>query len=120
VPVASVFGTAAAAGTSVFGAAAAPSEPKVSLPAHAEAVTTGEESERTVFSSEGALFEFDPPSKQWRERGRGEVRVNVDCKTSQGRLVMRQKGNLRLLMNANLWPEMQLTPMDGGKVRHAA
>jgi len=29
---------------------------------------------------------------------------------------MRQRGNHRLLMNANLWPEMKVTPMDGGKV----
>ena len=30
---------------------------------------------------------------------------------------MRQRGNLRLLLNANLWAEMQVTKMDGGKVR---
>jgi hypothetical protein len=29
---------------------------------------------------------------------------------------MRQKGNLRLLMNANLWGEMQVSKMEGGKV----
>ena len=29
---------------------------------------------------------------------------------------MRQKGNLRLLMNANLWGEMQVSLMEGGKV----
>lgn len=32
---------------------------------------------------------------------------------------MRQKGNLRLLMNANLWGEMQVSKMEGGKVRGA-
>jgi len=30
---------------------------------------------------------------------------------------MRQKGNLRLLLNANLWAEMQVSKMEGGKVR---
>lgn len=29
-----------------------------------------------IFAGEGALFEFDA-SKQWRERGRGEMRLNV-------------------------------------------
>jgi len=29
--------------------------------------------------------------------------------------VMRQRGNLRLLLNANLWPEMAVNEMDGGK-----
>ena len=28
---------------------------------------------------------------------------------------MRQRGNLRLLLNANLWPEMAINEMDGGK-----
>lgn len=28
---------------------------------------------------------------------------------------MHAKGNLRLLLNANLWKEMAVTPMDGGK-----
>ena len=35
----------------------------------------------------------------------------------QARLVMRQRGNLRLLLNANLWPKMPVSMMDGGKVR---
>ena len=30
--------------------------------------------------------------------------------------MMRARGNLRLLLNANLWPEMKVTLMDGGKV----
>lgn len=29
---------------------------------------------------------------------------------------MRAKGNLRLLLNARLWVEMQVTRMEGGKV----
>ena len=28
---------------------------------------------------------------------------------------MRQRGNLRLLLNANLWPDMAVNQMDGGK-----
>ena len=35
----------------------------------------------------------------------------------RARLVMRQKGNLRLLLNAALWPQMQFTLMDGGQAR---
>ena len=33
----------------------------------------------------------------------------------QARLVMRQRANLRLLLNANLWPQMVVSQMDGGK-----
>lgn len=36
--------------------------------------------------------------------------------TGQARLVMRQRGNLKLLLNANLFPEMTHDIMDGGKV----
>lgn len=105
-----LFGTAPPpAGTSVFGSS--PSV-KVELPAE-QPVTTGEEGEKTVFAGEAALFEYDA-NRQWKERGRGELRVNV-APSGQGRLVMRQKGNLRLLMNANLWAEMQVTKMEGGK-----
>ena len=67
-----------------------------------------------VRAGDGVLFEFI--EAQWRERGRGELRVNVGG-GGQARLVMRQRGNLRLLLNANLFPGMKHTPMDGGKVR---
>ena len=36
--------------------------------------------------------------------------------TGQARLVMRQRGNFRLLLNANLWPQMLVSMMDGNKV----
>lgn len=39
------------------------------------------------------------------------------CASSgQARLVMRQRGNFRLLLNANLWPQMPVSMMDGNKV----
>eukprot|EP00887_Chlorella_sp_A99_P005772 scaffold1.g5772.t1 len=100
----SLFGTTPATGTSLFGAASASAAPAV-LPAE-QAVTTGEEDEATVWSGEGALFEYDA--------------------AKQARVVMRAKGNLRLLLNARLWAEMQVTRMEGGKgatfavVNHAA
>ena len=67
-----------------------------------------------MFSGEGVLFEFDGAGG-WKERGRGTMKVNVDEATPNARLVMRNKGNLRLLLNASLWPEMQVTMMEGGK-----
>jgi Ran-binding protein 3 len=119
-PAPSVFGAAAPSGTALFGAA--PAAPRADLPAEAS-VATGEEGERNVFSAEGILFEWDE-QKRWRERGRGEVRVNVGGAQggaqaqaqAQARVVMRQKGNLRLLLNGNLWPQMQLTRLEGGAV----
>ena len=63
------------------------------------------------------LFEYI--DSQWRERGRGEMKMNVGV-GDKARLVMRQRGNLRLLLNANIFPLFKLTPMDGGKVRNTA
>ncbi len=31
-----------------------------------------------AFSSDGTLFEFDPATSKWRERGKGEFRLNTD------------------------------------------
>ena len=68
-------------------------------------------------AGDGTLFEYDEAERQWRERGRGEMRVNVGS-IGKARLIMRNKGNFRLLLNANIWPGMKVTPMDGGKVRY--
>jgi Ran-binding protein 3 len=42
------------------------------------------------------------------------MRVNLAA-SGQARFVMRQRGNLRLLMNANLWSGINIAIMDGGK-----
>ena len=36
---------------------------------------TGEEDEATEFQHDGVLYGFDPAG--WKERGRGELRVNI-------------------------------------------
>ncbi|XP_057527643.1 nuclear pore complex protein NUP50A-like [Amaranthus tricolor] len=72
---------------------------------------TGEENEETVFSTDSALFEYLDGG--WKERGKGEVKVNVmKGDAEKARLVMRAKGNLRLILNACLFPDMKLTKMD--------
>jgi len=74
-------------------------------------VVTGEESERSVFESTGALYEFS--DNAWREKGKGSVTLNLNEETNRARLVMRQKGSKRLVLNANLWPGMAITRMKG-------
>ena len=44
------------------------------------------------------------------------LQVNVGA-SGKARLIMRNKGNFRLLLNASIWPGMKVTPMEGGKVR---
>lgn len=79
---------------------------------------TGEEQEKMVFGGDATLFEFVDAS--WKERGKGELRVNVPLdKTGKARLLMRSKGNYRLILNASLFPDMKMTSMDSRGVTFA-
>ncbi|CAL0324136.1 unnamed protein product [Lupinus luteus] len=74
-------------------------------------VETGEENEKVVFNADSILFEFVDGS--WKERGKGELKVNVTTTgTEKARLLMRSKGNYRLILNACLYPDMKLTNME--------
>lgn len=72
---------------------------------------TGEENEKPVFVADSVLFEYLGGS--WKERGKGELKVNVPTTgTGKARLVMRTRGNYRLILNASLYPDMKLTDME--------
>lgn len=74
-------------------------------------VETGEENERVVFSADSVLFEFF--NGVWKERGKGELKINVSTTgTERARLLMRARGNYRLILNASLYSDMKLTNMD--------
>ncbi|CAN1799844.1 Nuclear pore complex protein NUP50B [Linum perenne] len=110
------FGLSTNGNSSLFNASGstvgAKSEGSSSFPSMPEVpVETGEENERAVFSADSVLFEFLDGS--WKERGKGEVKVNVPTGgTEKARLLMRSKGNLRLILNANLYSDIKLTNMD--------
>lgn len=74
-------------------------------------VETGEENERAVFTADSVLFEFLDGG--WKERGKGELKVNVSRSgIGKARLVMRARGNYRLILNASIFPDMKLTNME--------
>ncbi|XP_075514254.1 nuclear pore complex protein NUP50B-like [Primulina tabacum] len=74
-------------------------------------VETGEENEKTVFMAYAVLFEY--VGGAWKERGKGDLKVNVPTTgTGKSRLVMRSQGNYRLILNANLFPDLKLTNME--------
>lgn len=79
-------------------------------------MSTGEEGEKTVFAGQAILFAWNDEKKEWTNRGGGGIKVNVNEKSGQGRMLMRQKDTLRLLLNARLWQGLNLKPMDGGSV----
>ncbi|ESQ48348.1 hypothetical protein EUTSA_v10020773mg [Eutrema salsugineum] len=74
-------------------------------------VETGEENEKAAFTADSIMFEYLEGG--WKERGKGELKVNVSTTDNRkARLVMRSKGNYRLILNASLYPEMKLASMD--------
>jgi len=50
-------------------------------------VKTGEEVEEQVFKMRAKLFKFDPESKEWKERGTGDVRLLKHKENLKTRLV---------------------------------
>ncbi|XP_032707228.1 ran-binding protein 3-like isoform X3 [Lontra canadensis] len=75
-------------------------------------VVTGEEAEHNVLKINCKLFIFNKTTQSWTERGRGALRLNdtasSDCGTFQSRLIMRNQGSLRLILNSKLWAQMEI------------
>ncbi|XP_072814878.1 ran-binding protein 3-like isoform X5 [Vicugna pacos] len=75
-------------------------------------VVTGEEAEHNVLKINCKLFIFNKTAQSWIERGRGALRLNdatsSDCGTFQSRLIMRNQGSLRLILNSKLWAQMEI------------
>ncbi|KAK2491254.1 hypothetical protein MC885_012480 [Smutsia gigantea] len=75
-------------------------------------VLTGEEAEHNVLKINCKLFIFNKTSQSWIERGRGTLRLNdtesSDYGTLQSRLIMRNQGSLRLILNSKLWAQMEI------------
>ncbi|NWY56466.1 RNB3L protein, partial [Chionis minor] len=73
-------------------------------------VITGEEAEQNVLQINCKLFVFNKLSLTWTERGRGSLRLNdtssTKCGMLQSRLIMRNQGSLRLILNTRLWDQM--------------
>jgi len=76
------------------------------LPTLSENVPSGEEHEKHSYQARAKVFVFEKGT--WAERGVGTVRVNVANDNSYARLLMRQEGTLRIVLNARLFPNMKV------------
>lgn len=65
---------------------------------------TGEEDERNVAELNCKLFAF--AKSNWEERGHGTLRLNDSDGSKESRVVFRQAGNLRVLINTKVWSGM--------------
>ncbi|XP_045139919.1 E3 SUMO-protein ligase RanBP2 [Echinops telfairi] len=87
-------------------------EPVVPLPDKIE-VKTGEEDEEEFFCNRAKLFRFDAESKEWKERGVGNVKILRHKTSGKIRLLMRREQVLKICANHYISPEMRLTPNAG-------
>ena len=101
----------------VFADSTAEFKPVVNLP-QAQKTVTGEEEEMTAYTaSDAILYEFQANGQKWVERGKGEFKLNIEKPSGQGvpkaRMILRQAGSLRLLLNASVHSKMVCNLMAG-------
>ncbi|NXK95726.1 RBP2 ligase, partial [Formicarius rufipectus] len=84
-------------------------DPVVPLPDKIE-VKTGEEDEEEFFCNRAKLFRFDAESKEWKERGIGNVKILKHKVSGKFRLLMRRDQVLKICANHYINTDMKLTP----------
>ncbi|RHZ70408.1 hypothetical protein CDV55_108174 [Aspergillus turcosus] len=87
-------------------------EPVIRLTEKVE-TKTNEELEEQVFKMRAKLFRFDAESKEWKERGTGDVRLLKHKENQKTRLVMRRDKTLKVCANHYVVPDMKLKPNVG-------
>ncbi|KAI9850057.1 MAG: hypothetical protein M1838_006137 [Thelocarpon superellum] len=74
---------------------------------------TNEELEEQAFKMRAKLFKFDRDSREWKERGTGDVRLLKHKENGKTRLVMRRDKTLKVCANHYVVPDMKLSPNVG-------
>ncbi|KAF2431300.1 hypothetical protein EJ08DRAFT_670134 [Tothia fuscella] len=87
-------------------------EPVVHLTQKVE-TKTNEELEECTFKMRAKLFKFDRESREWKERGTGDVRLLKHKENGKTRLVMRRDKTLKVCANHYVVPDMKLSPNVG-------
>ncbi|KAF1983218.1 putative Ran-specific GTPase-activating protein 1 [Aulographum hederae CBS 113979] len=87
-------------------------EPVIRLTEKVE-TKTNEELEEQTFKMRAKLFKFDRESREWKERGTGDVRLLKHKENGKTRLVMRRDKTLKVCANHYVVPDMKLSPNVG-------
>ena len=85
-------------------------EPVIPLPALVE-VSTGEEEENTLFSDRAFLYRYVNDTKEWKEKGRGDMKILEHKTTGKTRLLMRREQVLKVCCNHFITPLLSLKPL---------
>lgn len=87
-------------------------EPIVPLPDKVD-VKTGEEEEEEMFCNRAKLYRFDTETKEWKERGIGNVKILKHSTKGKVRLLMRREQVLKICANHYITGDMLLKPNAG-------
>ena len=87
-------------------------EPIVPLPDKVD-VKTGEEEEEEMFCNRAKLYRFDTETKEWKERGIGNVKILKHSTKGKVRLLMRREQVLKICANHYINADMLLKPNAG-------
>ena len=84
-------------------------EPIISLP-EIQDLKTGEEDEEILFKSHAYLYRY--VDKEWKEKGRGELKILLNNETGKHRLLMRRDQIKKLCCNHFITPDISLKPFE--------
>lgn len=87
-------------------------DPIVPLPDKVD-VKTGEEEEEEMFCNRAKLYRFDTETKEWKERGIGNVKILKHSTKGKVRLLMRREQVLKICANHYITADMLLKPNAG-------
>lgn len=87
-------------------------EPIVPLPDKVD-VKTGEEDEEEMFCNRAKLYRFDTETKEWKERGIGNIKILKHTTRGKVRLLMRREQVLKICANHYITADMLLKPNAG-------
>ncbi|XP_026764469.2 E3 SUMO-protein ligase RanBP2 [Galleria mellonella] len=85
-------------------------EPIVPLPEKI-VVTTGEEDEEKLFGERCKLYRYDDKSREWKERGVGEMKILYHPQKKSYRLLLRREQVHKAVLNMLLFMDLELLPM---------
>lgn len=85
-------------------------EPIVPLPELVE-VKTGEEDEDVLFKHRAKVYRYCGETKQWKERGVGDIKILRHQTTGVHRVLLRRDQVHKIAANHRITPEMELKPL---------
>lgn len=76
-------------------------------------VKTGEEDDEVLYTQRCALYRFDGAAGEWKERGKGDVKLLQNKENHKVRILMRQEKTLKICMNHLVHPDLPYKPNAG-------